>query len=94
MGLLSDYRKKRLERRRKREEARAEARKSLHDEPSATRHSPKKPPNPGGTFFHRPRRVPRFSLSHRPRPVPTRRIPASRLGLAALDVPLRACPQW
>jgi hypothetical protein len=51
MGLLSDYRKKRLERRRKREEAQAEAWKSLHDEPSATRHSPKKPPNPGGTFF-------------------------------------------
>jgi hypothetical protein len=51
MGVLSDYRKKRLERRRKRDQAQAEARKSLHDEPSAARHSPKKPINPGDTFF-------------------------------------------
>ena len=59
MGVLSDYRKKRLERRRKREEAQVEARKSLHDEPSAaTRHSPEKPPNPGDTFFfHRRARL-------------------------------------
>jgi hypothetical protein len=51
MGLLSDYRKKRQERRHKRDIAQAEARKSLHDEPSETRHSPKKPSNPGQTFF-------------------------------------------
>ena len=37
MGLLADYRKKRQDRRRKREEAQAEARQSLHDDPSVTR---------------------------------------------------------
>jgi hypothetical protein len=37
MGLLTNYRKNRQERRRKRQEAQAEALKSLHDEPSATR---------------------------------------------------------
>ena len=51
MGLLAGYRKKREERRRQRDLARAEVRKSLHDEPSATRRSPRKPPNPGDTFF-------------------------------------------
>ena len=34
MGFVSDYRKKRQERRRKRDQVQAEARKSLHDEPS------------------------------------------------------------
>ena len=37
MGLLADYRKKRKDHRRKREQARAEARQSLHDDPSVTR---------------------------------------------------------
>jgi hypothetical protein len=37
MGWLSGYRKKRQERRSKREQAQAEARKTLHDEPVATR---------------------------------------------------------
>ena len=44
MGLLSDYRKKRQERRRKREEAQAEARRELHDAPPVTRQ--KKPGYP------------------------------------------------
>ena len=49
MGLLSDYRKKRQERRRKRDQAQAEARKSLHDEPSATRrHIPANDDKVGG----------------------------------------------
>ena len=48
MGLLSDYRKKRQERRHKRDEAQAEALKSLHDEPSETQRAAKlsKKPNP------------------------------------------------
>jgi hypothetical protein len=48
MGLLSDYRKKRHERRRERLEAQAEALKSLHDEPSKTQSAAKrgKKPNP------------------------------------------------
>ena len=46
MGLLADYRKKRQERRRKRDEAQAEALKSLHDEPSATRGGISKKPGP------------------------------------------------
>ena len=37
MGWLGDYRKKRRERRRKRDRAQSEARKSLRDEPVATR---------------------------------------------------------
>ena len=45
------------ERRRQRDLARAEVRKSLHDEPSATRHSPKNHQTPVTPFFHRrPRR--------------------------------------
>jgi hypothetical protein len=44
MGLLSDYRKKRLERRRKRDEAQAEAQRELHDAPPVAR--PKKPGYP------------------------------------------------
>jgi hypothetical protein len=37
MGWLSNYRKMWQERRRKRQEAQAEARQSLHDDPSVTR---------------------------------------------------------
>ncbi len=48
MGLLSDYRKKRLERRRKREEAQAEARRELHDAPPVTRQKGTPPYPPGG----------------------------------------------
>ena len=48
MGLLADYRRKRQERRHKREDAQAEALRSLHDEPSATQRAAKrsKKPNP------------------------------------------------
>jgi hypothetical protein len=48
MGLLAGYRKKRQERRRKRDEVQAAARKSLHDEPSATRRGIKNDYFPGG----------------------------------------------
>jgi hypothetical protein len=42
MRLLADYRRKRQERRRKREDAQAEALKSLHDEPSGTQRAAKR----------------------------------------------------
>jgi len=48
MGLLSDYRKNRQERRRKRQEAQAEALKSLHDEPSAISRAAFRGDKPGG----------------------------------------------
>jgi hypothetical protein len=47
MGLLSDYRKKRQERRRKRDEAQAEAQRELHDAPPVTRR-PRKVNYPDG----------------------------------------------
>ena len=48
MGWLSDYRKKRQERHHKRQEAQAEALKTLHDEPSEAQRAAKlsKKPNP------------------------------------------------
>ena len=47
MGWLSDYRRKRRERHLKRDEVQAAARKSLHDEPSATRRRIKNDHYPG-----------------------------------------------
>jgi hypothetical protein len=49
MGLLADYRKKRLERRRKRDEARADALKSMQDEP-IVRHGYDRMTDPSGAY--------------------------------------------
>ena len=49
MGLLADYRKKRLERRRKREAAGAEALKSMQDEP-IVRRGYDRMTDPSGTY--------------------------------------------